>query len=494
MGGDKKLLTGGHVITMDDELGDMPQGAVLIEGDRIAAVSPSAQTFAGVDAERLDVSGATVLPGLIDSHRHTWLSLLRGASADQSLVEFLATTFHGIGSILRAEELGTAATVGALDALDCGTTTILDCCDCVDSPAHADAGIEALRATGIRFVYAYGMQAYDVRPPAFTGHADRLADARRVRAEHFPGDSGLGRMAMLYGDFGLSPFADTAAEIRTARDLGILGASHTGAATGSVLLRGLRELHHHRLLLPGHLHIHCPALDADEWRLIAETGGKVTIAPETEMQMAMGHPPVRAALDHGLAPALSTDIVCVGTGDLFAQMRLALQFQRCMDHDVAHRAGTMPVTVGLGVRDALRWATRNSAEALGLGTRIGSLTPGKQADVIVVAPHTELVRSSHRAGSAVLQTAAADVRTVLVDGVYRKRDGRLVGQDLAAVRNRANTALDRIEEAARALPRPGHAELRDWFAQAERQASVHFAQAYARPAGGREKPGASQPG
>ncbi|GEB50079.1 amidohydrolase family protein [Streptomyces cacaoi] len=478
MGVDRKLVTGGHVITMDEEWGEVPEGAVLIEDDRIVAVTGRAEEFDGVDAERVDAAGGTVLPGLIDSHRHTWLSLLRGVSADQSLVEFLATTFHGTGALLGADELGIASTVGALDALDSGITTVLDCCDCVDSPAHADAAVTALRAAGIRFVYAYGMQEYDVRPPAFTSHAQRLADARRVREEHFPSDAGPGRMAMLYGDFGLSPFADTAAEIRTADELGILGASHTGAATGSVLLRGLRELDDHGLLRPGHLHIHCPALTDREWRLLAGSGGRVSIAPETEMQMGMGRPPFRAALDHGLAPALSTDIVCVGSGDLFAQMRLALQMQRCLDHEVTHRSGAVPLSVGLGVRSALTWATRNGADALGLGSQIGSLTVGKKADLVVVAPRMDLVRPSHRAGTVVLHSSAADVRTVLVDGRYRKRDGRLVGQDLAAVRRRANSALDRIESAARAVPAPGPAGLGDWFARAERAASVHFAQAY----------------
>ncbi|WP_207954689.1 amidohydrolase family protein [Saccharopolyspora elongata] len=307
----RTVIAGGPIITMDAEYGDLPGGAVLVEGDRIAAVARSADEFAGVDAEFIDAAGGCVLPGLIDTHRHTWMALLRGISADQSLLEFLATTFYGIGSIMQADDLAAAATVGALEALDSGVTTILDCCDCVNSPDHARAGVEALRAAGIRSVYAYGMQEYAVQPPAFTAHEQRVADASALHAEYFSGEHPLSRMGMLYSDFGTVRFEATATEIRTARDLGLLGASHTGAATGSILLRGLRELHDRDLLLPGHLHIHCPALNDQEWKLLADTGGKVTIAPETEMQMGMGHPPFRAALDHGLAPAISTDIVCV---------------------------------------------------------------------------------------------------------------------------------------------------------------------------------------
>ncbi|MFC9787121.1 amidohydrolase family protein [Rhodococcus sp. NPDC127528] len=476
----RTVVTGGPIISMDDEYGDLPHGAVLVEGDRIAAVSRTADGFSGVDADVIDTAGGYILPGMVDSHRHTWMSLMRGISADQSLMEFLATTFSGVGSIMTAEDLGTAATVGALEALDAGVTTILDCCDCVNTPDHARAAVEALRTTGIRSVYAYGMQEYDVHPPAFTSHAQRVADAAALRAEYFSSEHPLSRMGMLYSDFGTVPFDATATEIRAARELGILGASHTGAATGSILLRGLRELHDRDLLDAGHLHIHCPALNSHEWRLLADTGAAVTIAPETEMQMGMGMPPFRAAIDHGLAPAVSTDIVCVGSGDLFSQMRLGLQFQRCLDHQRVHATGAMPASVDLGVRDALTWATRNGADAIGMGSAIGSITPGKKADVIVVAPRMDLVRSSYPLGSVVLQSTAADVRTVLVNGEIRKRDGLLVGPDLAAVRGRANAALDRIEKAAAGLPRHSSAEIFGWFSQAERDASVHFAGAYAR--------------
>lgn len=479
MSPERTVISGGYVITMDPELGDLPGGAVLVEGDTITAVARSADEFEGIDARVLDAEGGVVLPGMIDSHRHTWMALLRGISADQSLMEFLATTFYGIGSVMQPEDASAATTVGALEALDAGVTTIFDCHDCVNSPEHARADVEALRASGIRSVYAYGMQEYDYRPAAFHSHGERLDDARRLRADYFAGTDDMSRMGMLYSDFGILSFEETAAEIRRAQELDILGASHTGAATTSILLRGLRELDDHGLLRPGHLHIHCPALSDVEWKLLADTGAAVTIAPETEMQMGMGHPPFRSAIEHGLAPGISTDIVCVGSGDLFSQMRIGLQFQRCLDNAAVHASGTMPATIGLGVRDALTWATHNSAAAIGLGDRIGSLTVGKKADVIIVRQRMDLVRSSYPAGSVVLQSTAADVDTVMVNGVVRKQGGKLVDVDLAAVRANAGAALDRIEKAAAALPRYSTEEIYGWFTQAERRASANFARAYA---------------
>ncbi|WP_192808543.1 amidohydrolase family protein [Actinomadura montaniterrae] len=478
MGGARKVITGGHVITMDPVLGDLPDGAVLVEDDRIAAVARDAREFAGADAEIVDAAGGIVLPGMIDSHRHTWMALMRGVSADESLPQFLAGTFYGTGSFLEAADLGAASTVGALEALDAGVTTIMDCNDCVNTPEHADANVDALQAAGIRAVYNYGMQAYEF-PRAFASHADRLKDAARLRAERLASDDALVTMGMLFTDFGILPFGEIAEEIRLARELGVLRASHTAAATTSILLKGLRELADHGLLIPGHVHIHCPALNEQEWRLMAEHDQRVTIAPETEMQMGMGVPPFRAAIDHGLRPGVSTDIVCVGSGDLFAQMRLGLQTQRMLDNAKVHATGTMPWTIGLTTRDALEWATVNGAHTLGLQDRIGSLTAGKKADVIVVRPRMDLVRPSHMTGAVVLQSSAADVDTVLVDGEFRKKDGRLVGQDLAAVRERANAALDRIREGHAKLPKRGPEEIAGWFGAAERMASRNFSDAYA---------------
>ncbi|MFC4056313.1 amidohydrolase family protein [Actinomadura syzygii] len=472
----RKVVTGGHVITMDDRYGDLPHGAVLIEDGRIAAVVRDAAELAGADAETIDADGGIVLPGLVDSHRHTWMALMRAISADQSLPQFLGTTFGGTGSFLTAEDLGTASLVGALEALDAGTTTIMDCCDCVNTPAHADAAIDALRTAGIRAVYAYGMQKWDFTPTPFAGHDDRLKDLRRVRDEL---RDGLVTPGVLLSDFGTVPFEHTAAEVRLAADLGVVISSHTAAATGSILLKGLREMRDHGLLNPGHVHIHCPALDEREWRMMADTGAKITIAPETEMQMGMGIPPLRPAMDAGIAPGVSTDIVCVGSGDLFSQLRLGLQTQRMLDNDRVHRTGTMPWTIGLTTKDALAWGTTNGADTLGLSDRIGSLTPGKQADLIVLKPRMDLVRSSHPTGTVVLQSTAADVDTVLVNGEIRKRNGRLLGVDLAAVRARAEAALTRIHEGHAELPDLRPEDLRAWWETAERMATRSFGSAYA---------------
>ncbi|WP_280450748.1 amidohydrolase family protein, partial [Nocardia cyriacigeorgica] len=445
---DRIVISGGTVITMDPALGDIADGAVLIENDEIVQVASTSDAFESVDARRIDATDAIVVPGMIDSHRHTWLALLRGISGDQALLEFIANTFYGIGSIMRADDMGVATLVGALEALDAGVTSIFDCSDCVNSPEHADANVEGLRTAGLRSVYAYGMQRYDVEPPAFGSHGERLRDAARLRSEYFSAADDMYQMGMLYSDFGTIPFGDTAAEIRQARELDIHGASHTGAAAGSVLLRGLRELDDHGLLLPGHLHVHCNGLDEQEWKLLGDSGAHVVTSPETELQMGMGLLPIRPAMRHGIAPGVGTDSIICGSGDLFGQMRLALQHQRAMDCLPIHAEGRSPLAIDLRVRDALTWATTNGAAIMGLGSKIGSLTPGKKADVIIVRPRWNVVRSSFPAATVVLQSAAAAVETLEVKRVIRKENRHQVGPHHPSQRANAKSALDKKERAA----------------------------------------------
>ncbi|PWK60780.1 amidohydrolase family protein [Aminobacter sp. AP02] len=476
----KTVITGGFVVTMDEVLKDLPQGAILIEGDQILKVASDRSEFDGIDAELIDAEGGIIIPGIIDTHRHTWMALFRAVSADMSLPEFLASTFYGWGSLVTAEVMGAATMVGALEAIDSGVTTIFDCCDCVNSPDHARAAVDSLRASGIRAIYAYGMQKFDFKPTAFKAHEQRLVDARALRSNELSNTDDLVGMGMLLTDFGILPFDETASEFRLGHELGLKLASHTGAASTSILLKGLRELNDRKLLRPGHLHIHCNGLTPPEWELIAKTDGKVSISPETEMQMGMGFPPFRTCLNHGISPSFSTDIVCVGSGDLFSQMRLGLQFQRCIDNDHVHKhVGRMPYEINLSVRDALTWATVNGADALGLAKSVGSITPGKKADITIVSGRRHFVPTCHPIGSVVLQSTAADVDTVIVDGVVRKRHGKLVGQDLERIRARANDALRYVQKEAEKLPNYNPTDIANWFEQAERMASVHFAQAYA---------------
>jgi cytosine/adenosine deaminase-related metal-dependent hydrolase len=199
------------------------------------------------------------------------------------------------------------------------------------------------------------------------------------------------------------------------------------------------------LLDASQVHVHCNALSDDELRLLGDAGAKVSSTPETELQMGMGHPVIGRALALGMKPTLGCDIVSLNGGDMFAQMRIGLQFERAMENDPVIASGEMPATLRLGVRDALRWATVNGAEALGLGSRTGTIAPGKQADVILVGGEGfNMTPRPEPVGSVVVQANPANVETVLVAGRVVKRDGAMVGVDMARVRRLAEESRERI--------------------------------------------------
>jgi 5-methylthioadenosine/S-adenosylhomocysteine deaminase len=148
-----------------------------------------------------------------------------------------------------------------------------------------------------------------------------------------------------------------------------------------------------------------------------------------------------------MKPTLGCDIVSLNSGDMFAQMRIGLQFQRAIDNDSVIASGAMPASLRLGVRDALRWATVNGAEALGLETQIGSLTPGKQADVVLIGGEAlNMMPRPDPVASVVVQANASNVDTVLVAGRVVKRSGRLVDVDVARARTLIEESRERIFE------------------------------------------------
>jgi cytosine/adenosine deaminase-related metal-dependent hydrolase len=439
---DRLLIRGGHVLSMDPALGELPVGDVLVEDGLIAAVGPAVEA---PDAEVLDASGHIVMPGFVDTHRHTWQATMRTICADWSLTEYFRGIRQTISPRHGPEDVYAGNYVGAMEALDAGVTTLLDFSHCVNTPEHADAALDGLLESGIRAVFGYGYFPAPAEPPGFGDHHARIADARRIRSERLPGADGLVRMGIALTEVGLLPFELTRAEIESAREMDVLVVAHTGCVWGSAVTGGVPELHRHGLLSADQVHVHCNTLDDADLGLLAQTGAKVSCSPETEIQMGMGHPILRRALDLGMRPSLSCDVASVNSGDMFTQMRLGLQFQRCMDNDPLNAAGEMPASLGLTVRDALGWATVNGAAAMGLEEVTGSLSAGKQADVVVVGgPRLNLSAAADAAGAIVLQANASNVRHVLVGGRFAKRDGQLAGVSLERLHRLVGEAQERV--------------------------------------------------
>ena len=449
---ERVVLRGGYVLSMDEEIGELPGGDVLVEDGRIAAVG---QRIDVEDAEELDVSGHVVMPGFVDTHRHTWQTPFRGVCADWTLEDYFRGIRQTISPRCSAEDVYAGNYVGALEALEAGVTTILDFSHCNNTPEHADAALTGLRDAGIRAIFAYGYFPAPAPEPVFTDHDQRLADARRIRSSELTSDDGLITMGLALTEVGLLPFEQTIAEARSAEELAVPSVLHTGCSWGSPVTEGIPELDRHGLLGPGQVHVHCNTLDDRDFRRLADNDCKVSSSPETEIQMGMGHPVIRRALEHGMRPGLSCDVMSSNSGDMFSQMRLGLQFERCMRNDTFNARNLMPDRLDLTVRDALRWGTANGAHAMGLEKRIGSLKPGKQADVIVIGGRRlNVVPMADPVGCLVAQANASNVQHVLVAGRFVKRDGELVGVDLDRAVSLARDASERVLGAVAADGQP----------------------------------------
>jgi cytosine/adenosine deaminase-related metal-dependent hydrolase len=439
---DRILLRGGYVLSMDDALGELPSGDVLIEDHTIVAVDARIEVE---PAEIVDVSGHVVMPGFVDTHRHTWQTPFRGVCADWTLEDYFRGIRMSISPNCSAEDVYAGNYVGALEALDAGVTTMLDFSHCNNTPEHADGALQGLSDAGIRAIFAYGYYPAPSAEQAFAEHGDRLADARRIREQSLASDDGLVTMGVALTEVGLLPFEQTIAEARSARELAVPTVLHTGCNWGSLATEGVPELDHHGLLSPDQVHVHCNTLDERDFRRLADNDCKVSSSPETEIQMGMGHPVIGRALELGMRPSLSCDVMSSNSGDMFSQMRLGLQFERCMRNDAFNARNLMPERLDLTVRDALRWGTANGAHAMGLEDRVGSLTPGKQADVIVIGGRRlNMVPMADPVGCLVAQANPANVQHVLVAGRFVKRDGELVGLDLDHAIGLAETACERV--------------------------------------------------
>jgi 5-methylthioadenosine/S-adenosylhomocysteine deaminase len=415
--GERLLIRGGCILSLDPAIGDFAVGDVLVEGSRIAAVGPRLEA----DAEILEAAGMIVMPGFVDTHRHMWQSPLRNILPDGLLSDYGRDITGAARAVYRPDDAQIGNLVSALGALDAGITTVLDWSHIGSSPEHTDAAIEGLRESGLRAVYGYSAGA--------PGPANRFPDdIRRLRKEHFASDDQLLTLAMAAGP---SP-----AHWALARDVGAIISVH--------ILNSIAQVAD--VLGPDVTCIHCTNLPAEAWRRLADSGARVSIAGPIEMQMNHGVPPIQEALDHGIRPSLSVDVETQQPSDFFTQMHSVFALQRMFALE-RQRAGDAGAPALLSVRDVVEFATIQGAIDNHLDRKVGSLTPGKEADIILLQTRAINVMPVNNAyGAVVLGMNTANVDTVLVGGEYRKRQGQLVGVDLDRVRARIEASRDFIIE------------------------------------------------
>jgi cytosine/adenosine deaminase-related metal-dependent hydrolase len=417
-------------VTLDDQLGDLGCGDLLIDDDRIVAVG---QTIDAPRAQRIDASDMIAMPGLVNAHMHTWQTALRGIAGDWTLGEYFRAMHAGLATRFHPEDIQIATLVGALNQINCGTTTLLDWCHNNPTPDHTDAAVDALCEAGIRAVFAHGSPKPD--PKAGGQHFSQIPHPRgeieRLRRGRLAGDGALVTAAMAILGPHFSTWAVTEHDVRLGREHGLVISMHSGPAP--LVPDGFERLAAAGLLGRDINIVHGNTLTDDQIRLAVDHGVSFSLTPEIELQMGHGEPLTGRLRRCGGEPSLGVDLESILGGDMFSIMRATLTHQRGAEHQAARAATGKPLDrIPITARDALRWATIEGARALRMDDRIGTLTPGKQADLLLIRKtDLNLLPVTDPVATIVLQVTPANVDSVFVAGKPLKRHGRMIYPQLA---------------------------------------------------------------
>ncbi len=430
------VLRGGLVLTMDDRHQILPGHDVLVVDGRIAGVGPGLAVPEGT--VEVDAAGGIVLPGMIDTHRHMWQTAMRGYGADWTLTQYFVWYYLEWGKIFRPEDIYAGNLLSALEGLDAGVTTTVDWSHGLQTPQHADAAVDALQSTVGRFVLAYGnIQDAPANWTADPGFRDFVS--RRIS----PGDDMLG-FQLAFDVTGDPAFPERPA-FEVARELGVPVTTHAGV-WGATNDDGIRLMHENGFMRPESVYVHAATLSEDSYQRIAATGGSVSVSTESEQSAGQGYPPTWALRSHGIPVSLSMDTSVWWSADLFSAMRTTLGADRSRDHLEAHARGDTVTHSALRAEQVVDWATRGGARAIGRESDLGSVETGKRADLVLIKNDHSPVSFPllNPYGHVAFQAQRGDVHTVLVNGRFAKRDGRLAGVDLGATRSLVERTVEHL--------------------------------------------------
>lgn len=445
----RTLIKNAFVVSVDPRIGNLDGADILIEGSRIVDVRPG---IVADDVAIFDATGHIVCPGFIDTHHHIWQSAIRGITADWSLRDYVVGIRLAIAAAYEPEDMYAAELNGALGALRVGVTTTADYCHNLNSADHVEESIRGIKDSGARIVWCYGFNQPPLPAPAFTSLEQRVDYLHKTAQRHFSSRDGLVTLGVSPEEPRFWPdITHGARQFAAAREVDARIFWHANSSKGLAhndYRHDALKAADAGLLASDVTLVHMNQSEQREWDRVAEAGAHLSLTPETELQMNMGWPPLAAARSRDINVSLGIDILSNNNADLRFQARLMLQAER-YSMTVAD-AGAMRRGVPIKSAEALYWATMGGARAVGLDHCIGSITPGKEADLqIHDARGVSMVgwdRSSPE-GALLLQADTGTLSAVLVAGKFVKRDHRLTGNEAqsCALLTRANErVLDRI--------------------------------------------------
>jgi cytosine/adenosine deaminase-related metal-dependent hydrolase len=479
--GRRYVIKGGAVMTMDG--GEFPEADVVVEGKKIVAVGPNAG--AGFGGEVIDATGRIVMPGFIDTHHHQFETALRSFLADGVLIldgpgggpgpgeqayAYYTSVLLGFAPVYRPQDVYVNEVFGGLSQLDDGVTTVHDVSQIHHTPQHSDAAVQALFDTGRRAAFGYFEGAGEGVVVVTPGYA-YPQDATRLKTRWFSSPDQLVHMIM-GGEVYLGD-TTTIASWTLGRQLGLQIAAHILSPFGIAPI--FDRLAKNQLgsqpggpgtpflgIGPDNLFIHMTGMSDIGWAAVQAQRAQVSLAVPIEMNMRHGMPPILRLQSLGIEPSLSVDVEVTLTADFFTQMRSMMNQQRAlvnqMTLDLGSNNSTVPNPLDWGIpvsppsmagqwppfptgtlplplttRDVLRFATINGAKALGLDRKTGSLTVGKEADIIILdATRINVAPLNQVPGAVVSLMDRTNVETVIVAGKIRKWKGQLLDTSTGA--------------------------------------------------------------
>jgi 5-methylthioadenosine/S-adenosylhomocysteine deaminase len=438
--GQRTLIRGGSVLSIDPGVGDFAQGDVLIEGSRILQIAAHIDAS---DAIEIDASGHIVTPGFIDTHHHQFETALRSLLADailindgrpESVANYYEWMLQKFSLLYRPSDVYISELFGGIAQIDAGVTTVMDVSQIHHSPEHSDAAVDALKDTGRRAAFGY-----------FEGWGEKAQypdDAARLKSRYFASDDQL--LSMVMGAEIYLPGYEKA--WAKGRELGLQLAMHIVGTFG--MAPTFDALAEAGQFGSDCIFIHMTGMSDRAWRKAADAGAHVSMSVPIEMHMRHGSPPMQKALDLGLIPSLSSDVECTMSADMFTQMRSAITLQRMFANDRALRGEDYPKL--LSAAEVIGMATLQGAKGLKLDHKTGSLTPGKQADIILLdATALNVAPLNHVPGAVVTLMDRSNVSTVICGGRILKWRGEMLGHDIDKLRSELERSRDYLFEQAK---------------------------------------------
>lgn len=417
----RTLIRNAQIVTMDDAIGDLPKGDILLSEGSIERIAPSIEA---PDAEVMDAEGKIALPGIIETHNCIWQTVLRGFVPNL----WSGTYFPKLLPLRERylpEDNFNASYVGAYETMSYGATTVVDYCHNVRGPGYAEASIAGLRETGIRHVFTHSFM--NAKPDLYASNDARYEYAKQIYSAYHDPDS------LTTINFGIDSLGapDCERQIAFARELGAPSCIHVNEANV------IAQLDIRGLLGPDLLAIHGNLISNDELLMMAKAGMPICFTPSADVQ---GTPAdvVRRAMDRRVNVVFGCDVPCHVASDTLAQLRAMFYVQGFLDGAIersfsivtTRRPTVRPGMPLLTPRALLRSATIGAAKVFGMDDRIGSLTPGKRGDILLVnkgqfGDSIDPDACAH----VLLQTSARDIDTVIVEGQVRMSSGVLKGFD-----------------------------------------------------------------